>query len=125
MSDLSLDAYQTLAASTAYPADDACGSVSMGAHTESLLRLLYATTGLGGEAGEVLNKVKKIIRDDGGQLTDARREQLKKELGGTLWYVADVATQLGFTLGEVADANLGELARRHEVGTLQGDGDDR
>ena len=74
--------------------------------------LLYPTLGLCGEAGEVAEKVKKMVRDDDGVLTPERREALAKELGDVLWYVAQVATEADLDLQEVADANLRKLLSR-------------
>ena len=87
--------------------------------------LLYPTLGLCGEAGEVAEKVKKMVRDDDGVLTPERREALAKELGDVLWYVAQVATEADLDLQEVADANLRKLLSRQERGVLQGSGDER
>ena len=87
--------------------------------------LLYPTLGLCGEAGEVAEKVKKMLRDDDGVLTAERREALAKELGDVLWYVAQVATEAELDLQEVADANLRKLLSRQERGVLQGSGDER
>lgn len=87
--------------------------------------LVYPTLGLSGEAGEVAEKVKKTIRDDGGVLSDERREALAAELGDVLWYVAQVATEAGLDLEDVAQANLDKLASRAERGVLSGSGDDR
>src|SRR5262245_17275296 len=71
--------------------------------------LVYPTLGLAGEAGEVAEKVKKLLRDDGGVLTEERRAALAAELGDVLWYVAQVATEAGLELEAVADANLAKL----------------
>lgn len=87
--------------------------------------LLYPTLGLCGEAGEVAEKVKKMVRDDGGELTAARRDALAGELGDVLWYVAQLATEAGLDLGDVAEANLAKLRSRQERAVLQGSGDDR
>ena len=87
--------------------------------------LLYPTLGLCGEAGEVAEKVKKMVRDDAGVLTPQRREALAKELGDVLWYVAQVATEAGLDLSVVAGANLEKLLSRQERGVLQGSGDER
>jgi len=87
--------------------------------------LLYPTLGLCGEAGEVAEKVKKMVRDDGGELTVQRREALAAELGDVLWYVAQLATEAGLDLGEVAEANLAKLRSRQERAVLQGSGDER
>lgn len=88
------------------------------------MNLWYPALGLG-EAGEVQNKVKKVFRDDGGVLTPSRRAAIKKEMGGTLWYLAALAHGMGESLGKIAMENLEELAGRQVRGTLHGDGDDR
>jgi len=85
----------------------------------------YPALGLGGEVGEVLNKVKKIMRDHGGAITDEYREILKQELGDVLWYLGALATELNLDLEDVAKANLEKLASRMERGVLSGDGDER
>ena len=87
--------------------------------------LLYPTLGLCGEAGEVAEKVKKMVRDDDGVLTDERRDALAKELGDVLWYVAQVATEAGLELDAIAQANLDKLLSRRDRGVLQGSGDER
>jgi NTP pyrophosphatase (non-canonical NTP hydrolase) len=87
--------------------------------------LVYPTLGLAGEAGEVAEKVKKLLRDDGGVLGDERRAALAAELGDVLWYVAQVATEAGLDLEQVAAANLAKLLSRQERGVLSGSGDER
>jgi len=87
--------------------------------------LLYPTLGLCGEAGEVAEKIKKMIRDDGGVLTDERRAALSKELGDVLWYLAQIATEAGLELDAIAEANIEKLTSRHRRNVLQGSGDDR
>ncbi len=87
--------------------------------------LLYPTLGLCGEAGEVAEKVKKMLRDDAGVLTGERRAALAAELGDVLWYVAQVATEAGLELDEVATQNLAKLRSRGERSALTGDGDER
>ncbi|BCZ89178.1 hypothetical protein TthAA37_09990 [Thermus thermophilus] len=88
-------------------------------------RLVYPALGLAGEAGELANKVKKVLRDHGGHLSEEAREAILAELGDVLWYVAQVATDLGESLEAVAQANLAKLRSRKERGRLGGDGDDR
>jgi NTP pyrophosphatase (non-canonical NTP hydrolase) len=87
--------------------------------------IVYPTLGLANEAGEVAGKVKKIFRDKGGVIGEAEREALKSELGDVLWYLTQICTELGLTLGEVAEANLNKLASRQARGTLGGEGDGR
>ena len=87
--------------------------------------IYYPTLGLASEAGEVAGKVKKVLRDNNGKMTDERRIELKAELGDVLWYVAQLATELGFDLDEVASENLDKLFSRQDRGVLQGSGDNR
>jgi NTP pyrophosphatase (non-canonical NTP hydrolase) len=86
---------------------------------------VYPTLGLTGEAGEVAEKIKKILRDKGGKIGDEDKEAIKKELGDVLWYLAQIATELGLTLEEVAEANIEKLASRHGRDKIHGEGDNR
>ncbi len=85
----------------------------------------YPALGLAGEAGEVIEKVKKLFRDDEGVLSDERRQGLKKELGDTLWYLTQIATDAGLSLREIAEDNIEKLFSRKERGKITGDGDNR
>jgi NTP pyrophosphatase (non-canonical NTP hydrolase) len=87
--------------------------------------IVYPALGLCGEAGETAEKVKKAIRDDGGTLTEERRAAIAAELGDVLWYAAQLATEAGLELEEVAAANLEKLTSRHRRSVLQGSGDTR
>lgn len=86
---------------------------------------VYPTLGLAGEAGEVAENIKKILRDKGGQADEASKEEIKKELGDVLWYAAQLATELGLSLEEVAELNLKKLLDRMERGKISGNGDNR
>lgn len=87
---------------------------------------IYPTLGLVGEAGEIAEKIKKVIRDgDGKTIDDEKRELLKKELGDVLWYVAQLASEFGFELNDVAEHNIEKLFSRKDRGVLQGSGDTR
>ncbi|MCP9772626.1 nucleoside triphosphate pyrophosphohydrolase family protein [Synechococcus sp. Tobar12-5m-g] len=86
---------------------------------------IYPTLGLCGEAGEVADKVKKVLRDRGGVFDVEVLEGLKLELGDVLWYVAQLASELGFDLNEIAAANLAKLASRAERNMIGGSGDQR
>lgn len=108
------DWYQSVAETTAiYPNKGELGGLE------------YAVLGLCSEAGEVAGKVKKIIRDDDGILSQEKRKQLISELSDVLWYCAAVASELGMSLGKIAEDNLKKLADRAERGVIGGSGDDR
>ena len=87
--------------------------------------ITYPALGLCGEAGEAAEKVKKAIRDDAGELTPERREALAAELGDVLWYVAQLATEAGLDLDQLARSNLDKLLSRRDRAVLQGSGDFR
>lgn len=111
MNGSTLDDYQARARKTAiYPAERAID---------------YCVLGLTSEAGEVAGKWKKVIRDEGGVLTDAKAEVIASELGDVLWYVACLAFELGFSLAELADANIAKLNDRQIRGVIGGSGDTR
>lgn len=78
-----------------------------------------------GEAGEVSEKVKKILRDKNGQATDADRLEIAKELGDVLWYINVLSVRLGFSLEEVAQMNLDKVLSRKARGVTHGSGDNR
>lgn len=84
---------------------------------------IYPVLGLVGEAGEVAEKVKKLIRDKGGRLVEDDRALLILELGDVLWYLSAVSRDIGSNLEEVAQANVDKLRQRKLAGTLQGSGD--
>lgn len=91
----------------------------------ALLRLLYMSLGLTGEAGEIANKVKKIVRDADGDITLSSLIAVGKEAGDCLWYLSKVSECVGYTLEEVAQNNLKTLQKRLETSTLNGNGDNR
>jgi NTP pyrophosphatase (non-canonical NTP hydrolase) len=86
---------------------------------------IYPTLGLCGEAGEVADKVKKVIRDRGGSFDVEVIAALKLELGDVLWYVAQLASELGLELDAIATANLDKLASRAARNVISGSGDQR
>jgi NTP pyrophosphatase (non-canonical NTP hydrolase) len=86
---------------------------------------VYPTLGLVGEAGEVAEKVKKVIRDNGGKMDAARIQEIKKELGDVLWYVAALCRELELDMNEVAEENIQKLLSRKERNRLTGSGDNR
>lgn len=84
----------------------------------------YCILGLTGEAGELANKYKKVLRGD-KELTDSFRNDMIKELGDVQWYVAMLAKELGYSLQEVCNINIAKLQQRRENNTIMGDGDNR
>ena len=106
-----LDMYQKVAITTAiYPREQA---------------IIYPTLGLTGEAGEVANKVKKIIRDGSNKNDDSMVSEIKSEIGDCLWYIAVLASDIGVKLSDIASDNLEKLANRKKNNTIHGSGDTR
>lgn len=86
---------------------------------------VYPTLGLAGEAGEVAEKIKKVIRDKNGVVSEETKIEIAKELGDVLWYVTQIAAELGLSLDSIADSNIKKLYSRFDRGALGGDGDNR
>ena len=86
---------------------------------------IYPTLGLVGEAGEVAEKVKKVIRDKKGIFDEESKKSLKKELGDVLWYLSNISTEFNFSLEDIALQNLEKLKLRAAKGNISGSGDDR
>lgn len=108
---MKLNEYQELAERTAVFPDD--------------MSIVYCTLALNGEAGEVAEKVKKVIRDNNGEFTPKKCKEIALELGDCLWYLANLAASVGFPLEKVAQMNLDKLKDRKERGVIQGSGDNR
>jgi len=88
-------------------------------------KIIYPALGLTGEAGEVSDKVKKVLRDNSCLFTEDKKKEIAKELGDVLWYVAVMAHDLGISLEEIAQMNYQKLQSRKERGVLGGNGDNR
>ena len=109
-----LNEYQQRASTTAiYPGQGA------------MLGVLYCALGAAGEAGELANIVKKIIRDNDSVLTLEATDAIIKEVGDCLWYLAMIAKEINISLDYIADTNLKKLTLRKERNTLHGSGDNR
>jgi len=85
----------------------------------------YPVLGLCGESGEVAEKIKKVMRDHGGEFSDNKKMELGKELGDVLWYIAALATELGLDMGDIAEKNIEKLFSRKDRGKIKGSGDNR
>ena len=109
---MNLNDYQQLALRTAAPKDK----------KNELFHLLL---GLCGEAGEIAEKTKKIVRDQDSDFSKLDTDDLTKELGDVLWHVAVIADYFGIPLDEVGEKNIAKLADRLKRGTLSGSGDNR
>ena len=106
-----LDMYQQVAKTTAiYPREQA---------------IIYPTLGLTGEAGEVANKVKKIIRDGSNKNDEKLVSEIKAEIGDCLWYIAVLADDFNIKLSDIASTNIEKLANRKKNNTIHGSGDTR
>lgn len=86
-------------------------------------RLSYTVLGLCGESGELAEKLKKVIRDNNGVLTEDIKHMMKLELGDVLFYLAMTAHELGIDLEDVAISNIEKLSSRKARGVLKGSGD--
>ena len=120
---MELNDYQRRSRSTAkYPNPAECPACFGWTKTPNEL---YPALGLGGEAGEVLEVVKKVWRDNQGEFTPETRHKLKLELGDVLWYLAAIASEQNISLQEIAEANLEKLKSRLDRGVISGSGDER
>lgn len=86
---------------------------------------IYPTLGLAGESGEVAEKIKKVLRDKGGVADNPTKQEIAKELGDVMWYLSQIASELGLSLEEVVSENLKKLFSRKNRGVIKGSGDNR
>ena len=109
---MNFNEYQKAAISTAiYPRDK--------------YAIIYPSLGLCGESGEVVEKIKKIIRDKNGEFSLDAMNEIAKELGDVLWYIANIAEDMGFSLDEIARMNIAKITKRQIENKLNGNGDNR
>lgn len=94
-------------------------------HKKEGLGIVYPALKLCGEAGEVAEKIGKIIRDKGGRISENDRSEIAKELGDVLWYVASVADEIGYDFETIGRINLNKLDDRAARGVIGGSGDNR
>lgn len=113
---MKFDDYQQQAGTTAIYPESGTGSFNA---------VSYALLGLGNEAGEVQGKLKKVWRDYHGHLTLEKKAEIASELSDVLWYLAAAATEIGYSLSDIAEYNLAKLFDRKERGVIGGSGDNR
>lgn len=89
------------------------------------MKWIYPVLGLTGEAGEVADKFKKIVRDKTGFVSDEDKVEIVKELGDVLWYISAIAGDLGVDLESVAKGNIAKLSKRKAEDKIKGSGDNR
>jgi NTP pyrophosphatase (non-canonical NTP hydrolase) len=110
---MTFDEYQKLALKTAHN------------HPDSLMDKTIWALGIAGEAGEVVEKWKKIVAYKEGKVSKDDKEELKKELGDVVWYIAVLAHSLGISFEDVMQHNVAKLADRQKRGVIKGAGDNR
>ncbi len=124
------DWYQERTAETAIYGDSiwkllySSGVLKDSSNVARLLRISYVGMGLG-EVGEIQNKLKKIIRDSEGIITEQVKDAIKGEIGGALWYLSQLCNELEIKLGDCAEYNVEQLASRAKRNVLKGSGDNR
>lgn len=113
---MTFDEYQTLAMRTDLAAD---------VRDWNDVRNFEKLLGLGGEAGELMDKFKKILRDKNGVISQEDLVELVKEIGDVLWYLAVISEHLDVKFSDVAEKNIAKLADRHKRNLIHGAGDNR
>ena len=111
---MNFNEYQALAARTAFADGE-----------DKKYTLMYLCMGIAGESGEVIEKMKKVIRNDHGVVSEEKRQDLKKEIGDVFWYLSELSRALNLSLDEVASANIAKLADRAARGVIKSEGDVR
>jgi NTP pyrophosphatase (non-canonical NTP hydrolase) len=94
-------------------------------HEPPLMEKTIWVMGIAGEAGELTDKWKKLVAYNDGKITDKDLEELSKEIGDILWYMALFADRLGLSFGDIASQNLKKLADRQKRDVIKGKGDNR
>jgi NTP pyrophosphatase (non-canonical NTP hydrolase) len=110
---MTFDEYQKQALTTAHN------------HPDALMDKTVWVMGIGGEAGEVVEKWKKIVAYKNGEVSDEDLAELAKELGDVVWYIAVLAHNLGLSFGDIMQRNVEKLKSRQARGVIEGAGDNR
>ena len=88
-------------------------------------KIIYPALGITGEAGECSDKIKKVIRDNNGEFTEEKKQEIAKEIGDVLWYCAVLAKDIGYSLEEIGILNIEKLQSRKVRNKINGSGDNR
>jgi NTP pyrophosphatase (non-canonical NTP hydrolase) len=100
-----------------------------GANEKSVEAIVYCALKLGGESGEFLEKLGKLVRGNGFKaledIDDDTLKALAKELGDVVWYIARAADELGLRFSDITAGNIAKLSSRKDRGVLHGYGDNR
>lgn len=110
---MTFDEYQKLALTTVQ------------SHPDPLMNKTIFAMGVAGEAGEVVEKWKKIVAYKKGKVSQEDLKEFKKELGDVVWYTAVMANSLGLSFDEVMQLNIDKLRDRKKRGVIKGKGDNR
>lgn len=111
---MDLDEYQKRAATT-----------DLTSNNDLLFSRMYLSMGLAGETGELIEKLKKVVRNEGGIVSEEKLAGIKGELGDVLWYLSQLGHSFGLRLSDIAEHNLNKLADRVARGVLKSEGDER
>lgn len=119
---MDLNAYQSFVESTTSVESknldefmNRCDELDVGDEYINVPLLLTAAIGLGSEAGEFQEIVKKIIFQ-GKPLTEEVAFHMKRELGDICWYLANAANALDLSLEEIMEENIRKLETRYPNG---------
>ena len=92
---------------------------------EAWYPLMYVALGVAGESGELIEKLKKVMRNDDGVISEEKREGMKQEIGDILWYLSQFARLIDVSFQDVAQANIDKTWDRAQRGVLKSEGDNR
>jgi NTP pyrophosphatase (non-canonical NTP hydrolase) len=86
-----------------------------GKYNDSLDQMINGVMGLNGEAGEVIDMVKKYMYQGHG----LSKEEVIDELGDTLWYINLIANSINMSLEDIAKYNIDKLQKRYPKGCFR------
>ncbi len=112
---MTFDEYQKQALTTAYTSEQ----------NKGLMEKTIWAMGIAGEAGEVVEKWKKVVAYNDGKMTEEEVADFGKELGDVIWYIALMADSLGLSLDDIMQNNVDKLKSRKKRGVIKGKGDNR